>query len=612
MAKLGDAGRELSYQLSYSGRRYVSPHCTTLVGMSFQTPLTIRAALAGIESHKYVLPAIQREFVWTPQQMIALLDSLMRGYPVGSFLFWTVDEDRSQDYRFYDFVLNYHQKDRPHCPVHEITQPRDLTAVLDGQQRLTSLNIAFRGSMAVKEKHKRRNDPKAYLERTMHLNLSRPAVENDEGSRFDFRLFTAAERKKQTDVYYPLPDVLKLGKKAFVEIHKFVAENGLSDNEFAFETLAELYSLVDDKPTISYFLEGEQDLDRVLNIFIRVNSGATKLSYSDLLMSIAAAQWSDQDARQMVHGLVDELNAIGDGYSFGKDFVLKAGLMLSDIASVGFKVENFNQANMDTLRRDWEKIEVTLLLTVELASDFGLLDAAITADSALLPVAYFLHNHPEPEKFRTATTYREQRESIRFFLVRSLLKKGVWGSGLDVTLTALRAVLRNNAGKAFPMADLEQAMEKRGHSLTFGDSEIDELLETTYGHKQIVPLLSLLFPHVDLRHKMHVDHVYPKSLLTRSRLKKAGLDSAVAERLSEERNLLPNLQLLDGVANQEKSSKAPAVWLAEHIPVEAKRDQYRDLHLIEALPAAPHEFNAFYKRRREQMRQRLIQLLRIS
>ena len=76
--------------------------------MSFQTPLTIREVLQGIEHHHYVLPAIQREFVWTPEQMIALLDSLMRGYPVGSFLFWKIEAVRSRDYRFYDFVLNYH------------------------------------------------------------------------------------------------------------------------------------------------------------------------------------------------------------------------------------------------------------------------------------------------------------------------------------------------------------------------------------------------------------------------------------------------------------------------------------------------------------------------
>jgi uncharacterized protein with ParB-like and HNH nuclease domain len=61
--------------------------------MSFQTPITIRDALDRIHRHDYVLPAIQREFVWKPEQIARLFDSLMQGYPIGSFLFWSVERD---------------------------------------------------------------------------------------------------------------------------------------------------------------------------------------------------------------------------------------------------------------------------------------------------------------------------------------------------------------------------------------------------------------------------------------------------------------------------------------------------------------------------------------
>ena len=53
-----------------------------------------------------------------------------------------------------------------------------------------------------------------------------------------------------------------------------------------------------------------------------------------------------RDARSEINTLVDTLNVTGLGFNFSKDFVLKAGLMLSDIASVGFKVENFDRNNM--------------------------------------------------------------------------------------------------------------------------------------------------------------------------------------------------------------------------------------------------------------------------
>ena len=57
----------------------------------FQPAVPVAKILEGIHSSQYVLPAIQREFVWKPDQIEKLFDSLMRGYPIGAFLFWKVD-----------------------------------------------------------------------------------------------------------------------------------------------------------------------------------------------------------------------------------------------------------------------------------------------------------------------------------------------------------------------------------------------------------------------------------------------------------------------------------------------------------------------------------------
>ena len=52
-----------------------------------------RSRIDNIHNNRYLLPAIQREFVWRPHQIERLFDSLMRGYPIGSFLFWRVDPE---------------------------------------------------------------------------------------------------------------------------------------------------------------------------------------------------------------------------------------------------------------------------------------------------------------------------------------------------------------------------------------------------------------------------------------------------------------------------------------------------------------------------------------
>lgn len=104
----------------------------------YQQGGTIKEALDSIASHEYVLPAIQREFVWSTEQICDLFDSLMQGYPFGEFLFWRIAPENSAEYRCYDFVREYHQRDAPHCPDLGVLPNKALTAVLDGQQRLTA------------------------------------------------------------------------------------------------------------------------------------------------------------------------------------------------------------------------------------------------------------------------------------------------------------------------------------------------------------------------------------------------------------------------------------------------------------------------------------------
>ena len=93
---------------------------------------TIENALRRIESHEYVLPAIQREFVWQPEQVCNLFDSLMQDYPFGEFMLWRVNPENADLYRWYDFVREYHQRDNPHCPELAPIHGRPVTAVLDG------------------------------------------------------------------------------------------------------------------------------------------------------------------------------------------------------------------------------------------------------------------------------------------------------------------------------------------------------------------------------------------------------------------------------------------------------------------------------------------------
>lgn len=571
---------------------------------------TIADALSAIQKRDYVLPAIQREFVWKPEQIERLFDSLMQGYPFGTFLFWKVEPETAGKFRFYDFVLDYHQRDAAHCPPVGKLPGHPIVAVLDGQQRLTALNIGLRGSMAMRQPGKWWKTDAAFPKRKLHLDLTAPREPDEDGAVYRFKFLSKAQVDEAKDgTWLPVSKMLAL--KDVSDLHDAIEDFDLEKEQrkLAFNAADRLRKVVHDVPSINVYEEKSQDIERVLNIFIRLNSGGTVLSYSDLLLSIAVAQWQKLDAREAIHGLVDDLKGVGRGFTFSHDFVLKAGLMLADIASVGFKVENFTAANMAKLEAGWERIDAALRLTVELVADFGLSGQTLRADSALLPIAYYLHQRGHGDKFLTHSSFAADREAIRGWLIRSLLKTGIWGSGLDVLLTALRDVIKAKGQEEFPVKALRRTMEGRGKSLRFQEAEIDDLLHLPYGDRRTLPLLSLLFPFIDLRHEMHVDHVFPISRFTPKRLEKAGYDEDEAWESQEHANALPNLQLLEGAVNKEKQAALPAAWLVKNKPDASARAQHVQAHLLGKLPDDLDGFARFFDKRREMLRGRLENLL---
>ena len=344
-----------------------------------------------------------------------------------------------------------------------------------------------------------------------------------------------------------------------------------------------------------------QVLDKVLNIFIRVNSGGMVLSYSDLLLSIATAQWKELDARDAVHGLVDELNAIRNGFAFSQDLVLKAGLVLADVPGIQFRVTNFGPANMQALEKGWKDFAKALKLGARLLADFGLNAQTLLANSVLIPIAYYLHKRAAKDAYLNGKGDASDRDAIRGWVMRSLLKPGVWGSGLDTLLNALREAIREHGKSQFPVAEIEAAMAKLGKTLKFEEDEVKDLLALKYGEWRTFLALALLYPGMDLRNEFHVDHVFPKTVFKKKKLLDAGVPSEGINGVKELRDLLPNLQLLEGPINVSKNDTMPAEWSKEHFNNEKARLGYLDRHDMTDLPSEMASFPKFCTARAERM-----------
>lgn len=223
--------------------------------MSYERPISIKEAIENIHRKKYLLPAIQREFVWEPEQISRLFDSLMRDYPIGSFLFWHVEKQHSKDFQFYEFIRNYQEKDNTHNPKANISGEDDITAILDGQQRLTSLYIGLKGSYAYKIPYRRWDDPYAFPKRHLYLNLLDKPKENQLEYDFQFLTEGQAESQDENTFWFKVEDILNIQKEA--EVNKFLIKHHLmtleeTKSEFANETLFKLHAIIHKNEVINY------------------------------------------------------------------------------------------------------------------------------------------------------------------------------------------------------------------------------------------------------------------------------------------------------------------------------------------------------------------------
>lgn len=581
--------------------------------MGFLPPEPVAKVLQGVYSHSYVLPAIQREFIWNTGQVRMLFDSLLRGYPIGSFLFWKVDPNNAGNYVFYDFLTHYHERNSPYATARKVPPGQSVIAILDGQQRITALNIGLYGSHAERRPYKWAGIPDNYPTKHLFLNLLGEGPEEELGMRYDFQFLSDDElRRKSTPMlWYRVGEVLQLADSG-PAIMEELERRGLQGSG-PFHVLFDLYKAVRETPAINAYLEELQDADKVLDIFVRVNSAGTVLSYSDLLLSMATNQWEELDAREEVRSLLTALNNGAVGFGFSKDSVLKAGLMLIGAADVGFKVSNFTRANMSKMEERWHDIRSALIVAKDLLAAFGFSEKTLSASSVLIPLAYYVHRRNLDSSYVASTHHTADREAVRSWVLRSQIKRGIWGSGLDTLLTRLRDAIREHGAAGFPVADVERAMAGLGKSLGFDDEEVSELCDLPFGHPRTFAILALLYPGLDLAKQLHQDHIFPRSTFTPARLIRRGVPSDQIPAYMERFNTLPNLQLLDSLPNTEKQAVLPSEWLSgPAFSTDAARTHYMRENDLDGLPVGIDGYLEFHEGRRERIERRLRALLGLS
>jgi uncharacterized protein with ParB-like and HNH nuclease domain len=534
---------------------------------------SIKDVIEDIGTGDYYLPAIQRKFVWKPQQIEGLFDSIIKGYPIGTFLFWDVRKPHINDYVFYKFIQEYHEKNNYRNEITPSPKMKDnITGVLDGQQRLSSMYIALQGSYSYKKKYLSWNNPNAFPARRLHVDILGEFNKSNQENGGEFKFISVEQIENQEDgkFWLDIRTVLKWDKDP--PIDEFYEElfdnyqntklepNLLSKRTHIKSVLRKLHSRLVIEELINYFEIKEQDLDNILQIFVRVNSGGTVLSKTDLLFSTIIATW--EKGRDEIENFIDDINSWGDGFRFDNDFIMRCCLVLTDCPVV-FKVGSFRSDNVVKIKNSWPKIRDAIGETVRLLVKFGFNGQNLTSQNAIILIAYYI--------LKGGKINSKTEQEFRYYIIHSLLKNIYGGQG-DTVLSNLRNGLRIKDNQEselayklksnnFEFSQLFKAKLPSNKSFRITEDDINEFLEYKKGTNTFL-ILSLLYPDLRYGHvKFHQDHIHPAALFSTAKLNKYGIDESKHELWFLLKDQLPNLQLLEGRENEMKNKTPLVEWI---------------------------------------------------
>ena len=538
--------------------------------MSFQSPISISDVVSRIRARRLLLPAIQREFVWGPQKVECLFDSLLQGYPIGSFLFWEVrDDDAKSQYRYYEVLKEFRERYQTENPEFNTKGHLDFDAVLDGQQRLTALFIGLTGTYAYK---KARvwwdNSELALPTRKLYLNITGPATSDDDetGKKYEFYFLTLDEYSECPKNWFQVGRILDLIQA--YDLTKMLIDDGHQNSEFASAALSKLHAVVHTEHIINYYRVTKANMEQALNIFVRVNSGGEPLSLSDMLMSTAIANWRSRNAKKEILGLVALVRA--KGFFITKDLVLKACLYLYN-SDIRYKVSNFSATQVKPFEDNWDAIQESILAVFDLVRDFGYDESSLTSKNALLPIIYWVCHKGLATGLTSQIALRPDRDGIRRWL-HTMLLKGIFGSSADTILAAIRkAFVGENFGVAhlipgmdrFPATEIGIILRSHGKDPLVTEEFIDSLLYTQYEDRQSFTILALLAPDLDYKNrKFHKDHLHPARAFKSKALIAAGVPASDVEFYRDPRhwNSILNLGHLDANENKSKTDSSLTQW----------------------------------------------------
>jgi hypothetical protein len=502
------------------------------------------------EEGGFWLPNIQRPFVWSEEQTCRLFDSILREYPISTLLVWKTKssvrcrkfiDNYSARLRLTDFYIS--ENDKKKC------------LVLDGQQRLQSLYIGLCGS---------------YEGRELYLDILSGEVTAPDDMKYRFKFLEVGAAFP----WVKIKEIVFSAKTSLAQANALIASAGRqlsqSEQEKISEHVSIIFKVFHSDDGIAYqeldSLEN-RDLyteDDVVEIFIRANSGGTRLGKSDLLFSLLSSSWDEADKEMEV--LLEELNA--QGFAFTRDLVLKTCLTLLE-KGAQYEVSKFRKPGVrEQIEEKWDDISKSIKDVYDFVRGKTFIrgNKALPSYLVLIPLIYLRYHYP--------AAWKSARD-VDTYLLRSLLTGAFSGTPDRLIDDCVKKI---NEIQAFDIKQIFDVIRSQGRSLElttnqfwqmgYGSETIHLLFNLWYREFNYTPAYEGNFPQVD--------HIFPQSALKNVKVINSETGRKVMKYHQWQRNQLANCMLLTQQENGRggKSDTPPEIWFAD------KPRDYLEMHLI--------------------------------
>lgn len=513
------------------------------------------ALFVEIDTGQIKLPMFQREFVWEKEQSSKLIDSILKGFPIGTFIFWKTKEEL----RSYKEVGNHKL---PETPKGDYVQ-----YILDGQQRITSLYAIRKGIRITK-------DGKEVDYRDIFINLDHDP-ENDEQIVVTERL----EEKHYVSVHDVLSKPLGTFYKTLsheqadqVEAYK----NKLTNYDFSTITIK------------------DYPIEVACEVFSRINTGGKALTVFEIMVAKTYDETKGFDLAEKYELLRDGSDDEKECLTAAKFETLPESIIMQCVAAITLRAvrsKDILKIRRETFISNWEPMKSALFMAIDfIRSELRVPVSQLVPYPALLvPLAYFFHATGNKKPGNDQVRLLEQ-----FFYWVGLTERysSATESKLGEDFNKMDSIVKG-AMPSYPSTELSitpQAIEETWFSA--GNAYCKAILcllayqqPKSFDTNGVVILDN---SNLKIASSRNYHHFFPKAYLA----------SAAKDK---EPNLIANITLIDGYSNKHRiGKKSPSDYIGKFGKDNKELGDTLKTHLIKDVSAfgvESDDYGRFIQRR---------------